>query len=139
MRVFVLLFLFVGFLAYSQTGSLISNKWVIDVEAMEPVIEARLNSNPSFGNLSESEKKIAIQTTLNQIAKSNVEYKADGTYLSETSSKKKTGKWRLDKETNTLYVNVEEKEMIYKIVSISKNELKLENNDGVKLYFKLMQ
>lgn len=138
MRVFVFLFFFISCSANSQIENLISNKWIIDVVAMEPVIEARLNSDPNYSNLPDSEKQIAIQTALNQIAKSNVEYKADGTYYSETSSKKKNGKWRWDKESNKLFVNVEGKELTYKIISVSKNELKLENSDGIKLYFKPM-
>lgn len=139
MRIFVLLSLFVSIYAHSQTENLICKKWIIDVAAMKPVIEARINSDPNFSNLSDSEKQIAIQTALNQIAKSNVEYKADGSYYSETSGKKKSGKWRWDKESNKLYVSVEGKELIYNIISVNHNELKLENNEGVKLYFKLMK
>lgn len=138
MRIFVLLSLLVSLYAHSQTENLITKKWIIDTTAMKPVIESRLNSNPNFNNLSESEKKSAVQTALNQIAKSNVEYKIDGVYYSETSSKKKTGKWKFDKESNLLHVNVEGKDLIYKIISVNKNELKLENNEGVKLYFKIM-
>lgn len=107
--------------------------------AMEKVIEARLNSSMVFRFLSDDNKKIAIQKALKEISKSNVEYKIDGTYYSETSNKKSIGKWKLNKEANLLYVNVEKKELVYKIITISKNELKLENDKGAIISFKQNQ
>ncbi len=135
MRILAVCFLLATFLTQAQTENLISKTWIIDVKAMEPVIAARLNSNPNFTNLSESEKKIAIQTALDQISKSKVEYRADGTYFSETSSKKKNGKWRFDKDKNILYVSTEDKELVYTLISVSEEKLNLKTDANLTLFF----
>lgn len=134
MRNLIVCFFLLSLSAYSQTESLIAKNWVIDLKAMEPAIETRLQTNPNFSNLSEAEKKLAVQTALSQISKSKIEYRVDGTYYSETSDKIKNGKWRYDKEKNKLYVDADNKEMIYTVLSVNEDKLQLQTDTGISLF-----
>ncbi len=121
--------------ANGQTQSLLTKKWKIDIESMRPVIEERLNNREDMKNLDDLNKKVAIEQALNQISSNIIEYKNDGSYISINSKDKKVGKWNLNSDSTMVKVELDGKEINYKIIMLTEDKLHLIANNGLNLHF----
>lgn len=116
---------------------LLIKKWKVDVELMRPVIAQMLSERPDMTGLNEINKKVAIQTALDQIAFNTIEYKQDGTRESVTSKGKTTEKWKYNEVTNTIIVETEKnKEKIFNIIKLEADKLHLRTEDNKDLFLK---
>jgi|GEM_PF-7117455 len=136
----LLVFIFTLTGIYGQSGEtkdLLINKWVIDKDAMKPVIEKVLAKNPQYLMQDEVSKKQSVNTVIDQqLSGIKIEYKKDRTYTkSDPNDSNTTGNWTLDTNGRELTTKSGDKpEKKYTIVNISKTKLHLnligkENSD----------
>ena len=126
--------------ATAQTGEskkLIVNKWLIDKEAMKPVIKTMLATNPQFMGLDEATKESTLGMVLEQISGLRVEYKSDGSMLRNDVNGEVAGTWALSADGKELTTKSEGKpDKKYTLLEISKTKLNLMSSDGKNIILK---
>lgn len=136
----VLLVVFSITASSAQSGEakkLIVNKWVIDKEAMKPIISIMLATNPQFAGLDEASKASTLNMVLEQVAALKVEYKADGSMQRTDPTGDVTGSWSLSddgKELTTKATGKPDKK--YTLLEITKTKLNLMSLDGKNIILK---
>ena len=121
----------------AESKKLIVNKWVMDLEAMKPVVMTLLATNPQFLALDEATKATATEQTMAQLATLKVEYKADGVMLRNDPTGAVTGTWSVSEDGKELTTKTEGKpDKKYKIQEISKTKLNMMSADGRNLILK---
>lgn len=140
-------FLLVAFsisLASAQSGDakkLIVNKWVIDQEAMKPLIMTMLATNPQFASMDDATKTSTMGMVMQQISSMKVEYKADGAMLrTDPSGGNVAGTWALSADGKELTTKAEGKpDSKYKILELTKTKLNFTTADGKNIILKSEQ
>lgn len=126
-----------SFAQSENTKDLIANKWIIDQEAMKPVLQKMLEENPQTSALDELNKQVALSTALNQISTIKIEYKKDGSLASVNPNGNSVGVWSLSSDGRELTTKTEGKpEKKFTIIEISKLKLQLLTADKKSLFFK---
>jgi len=121
----------------ADSKALIVNKWVIDKEAMKPVVLAAYALNPQFMAMDEAGKAAAISMTMDQLDKLKVEYKIDGVMLRNDPTGFVTGKWSLSEDGKVLTTKAEGKpDKVYNILEISKNKIDMMSTEGRNIILK---
>lgn len=139
-------FLLVAFaisISSAQSGDakkLIVNKWVVDVEAMKPVIMTMLGTNPQFSGMDEATKTSTLAMVLQQISSLKVEYKPDGAMHRTDPSGSVTGTWSLSADGKELVTKAEgTPDKKYTVMEISKTKLSMLSSDGRNIILKTEQ
>lgn len=126
-----------SFAQTSESKKLIVNKWVIDKEAMKPVLMVMLGGNPQFAALDEASKASTLNMVLEQVASVKVEYKADGSMERTDSTGTGTGTWTLSADGKELTSKSEGKpDKKYTLLEISKTKLNMMSSDGKNIILK---
>lgn len=121
----------------ADSKKLIVNKWVIDQEAMKPVLKAMLATNPQFLALDEATKESTMTMAMQQLATMKVEYKADGTLQRKDPNGEATGNWILSDDGKEFTNKVEGKaDKKYTILELTKTKLSILSSDGRNLILK---
>lgn len=136
-------FLLVAFaitLSSAQSGDakkLIVNKWVVDVEAMKPVIMTMMATNPQFAGLDEATKASTLTMVLQQISSMKVEYKTDGVMQRTDPSGNINGTWALSADGKELVTKAEgTPDKKYTLVEVTKTKLNMLSSDGRNIILK---
>ena len=121
----------------NDAKKLIVNKWVIDQEAMKPVIMTMLATNPQFAGLDEASKASTLAMVMGQVSSVKIEYKADGTMLRTDSSGDGAGTWTLSADGKELTTKSEGKpEKKFTILELAKTKLSIVAPDGKNVILK---
>lgn len=121
----------------TDAKKLIVNKWVIDKEAMKPIIMAMMATNPQFMGMDEAGRASTIEMVMEQASKLKVEYKADGTLSRTDSTGDGVGTWTLSADGKELTTKSEGKpEKKFTILEISKTKLNVMSSDGRNVILK---
>lgn len=124
----------------NESKKLIVNKWVIDKEAMKPIITMAMATNPQFASLDEAAKLNVFNMTFEQISKLKVEYKADGVMLRTDPTGDISGTWSLSDDGKELTTKAEGKpDKKYSVVELSKTRLSMMSVDGRNIILKLAE
>lgn len=121
----------------TEAKKLIVNKWVIDKEAMKPIITAMLATNPQFMGLDEASRASTLDMVLGQVSNVKIEYKADGTMLRTDSTGDGTGTWTLSADGKELTTKSEGKpEKKFTLLEVTKTKLNMMSSDGKNVILK---
>jgi hypothetical protein len=121
----------------NDSKKLIVNKWVIDKEAMKPIIMTMLSTNPQFAGMDEATRASTLTMALEQISSLKVEYKADGTMLRNDPTGSVAGNWSLSEDGKELTTKAEGKpDKKYTLLEISKTKLNLMSAEGRNIILK---
>jgi hypothetical protein len=124
----------------TDSNKLIVNKWVIDKEAMKPIIAMMLATNPQFAGLDEATKSSTLDMALEQASSLKVEYKADGTMLRTDPTGETAGTWSLSADSKELTTKAEGKpDKKYTVLVLSKTSLSMMSADGRNIILKAAQ
>ena len=127
--------------AFAQSGetkNLLINKWVIDKEAMKPIITIMLASSPQAAALDAAGKEANINAILDQISGVKLEYRKDGTFTgSNPDGSNTTGNWALSANEKELTTKAGDKpEKKYTIGAVSKTILHLVGEGNREIFLK---
>ncbi|XLS29314.1 hypothetical protein ACJD0Z_00500 [Flavobacteriaceae bacterium M23B6Z8] len=138
MNICIVLLLFTGSLfAQTDNTALISKKWVINKEAMRPVIADLLSTDPETAGLKGAAKESAISEGLERISKMRIEMQADGSAVMASARGEDKGTWRFANNETVLYTKRDGgKENKFTIKSLTENELVIVSVNKVKLILK---
>lgn len=89
----------------SDTKVLLINKWVIDREAMRPILKAKPETDHKSAMAGAAFKEANVSEMLDDMLRFKIEFKQDGTFIASHTNSNITGKWSLRKN---------EKELIFK-------------------------
>jgi len=127
--------------AFAQSGEtkkLLINKWVIDKEAMKPIAEVMLATNPQYATQDAAGKEATINMALDQLSGVKREYLNDGTYKgTNPGGSNIIGKWALSPDEKELIIKAENKpEQKVKVAAISKTKFHLIAEGNRDLFLK---
>jgi hypothetical protein len=128
--------------AFAQSGetkNLLINKWIIDKEAMKPIIGIMLATNPQFSTLDAAGKEGFLNTIVDQqLSGIKLEYRKDGTFTgSNPDGSNTTGNWTLSTNEKELTTKAGDKpEKKYNIVAVSKTKLHLMGEGNREIFLK---
>lgn len=126
-----------SFAQLGESKKLIVNKWVIDKEAMKPIVMTMLATNPQFTSLDEAGKLSNLNMILEQLSSLKVEYKADGIMLRNDPTGSVSGTWALSDDGKELITKAEGKpDKKYSLLELTKTKLNLMSSDGRNLILK---
>jgi len=119
-----------------QSGSsnpISDKKWKVDPEA---TFNATLNNLPADKRkYILSDGKEIIKNQKDEMAKTRMEFKIDGTYIISGTGNDEKGKWKLSEDKNILTTTNEKgTEQKLKIIELSKNKFVLEAGEGVSKF-----
>ena len=126
--------------SFAQTNDskkAIVNKWVIDKEAMKPIISIMLATNPQFAALDEASKASTLNMVMEQVSALKVEYKADGVMLRTDPTGDVAGTWSLSDDGKELTTKSEGKpDKKYSVLALTTTKLSLMSPDGKNIILK---
>lgn len=138
MTICIALFICAGSLyAQSSKTELISKKWVINQEAMRPVIAEILKLDPETASLTGEARESAISEGVKRLAKMRIEMNTDGSAIMASSKGEDKGTWRFNKKETELYTKRKgSKERKFTIKSLSEDQLVIVSSNNIKLILK---
>jgi hypothetical protein len=113
-------------------------KWIIDKEAMKPVIIELLMASPQMAEFDKEMKKITIDNAVNTLARLKMHIQPNGKMLVQNDAGKDMGIWRFNADKTELYTQSSDgktKEN-FLVETLTTDRLVLVGKKNVKLIFR---
>lgn len=119
-------------------NDLLIKKWIVDTVAMKVVFLEKLEKDPKYEGLDDEQKKIAVKTAIDKVAKLTIEYKSDGTCISTTSKGSSKSLWNINNNGKTITTKTDGKpDKIITIREVSENKLVIISSEGTIICLKV--
>ncbi len=135
----MLVFLTSGALfAQSNKTKLISKKWIVNKEAMRPVITKMILDDPTVAELDNDMKLQTVKNAIHIISKLRIELSTQGTIITRSTKGVDTGTWKFSRDETKLYTQSSDGKIKEQFIvqTLNNSKLVLATPNNVQLIFR---
>lgn len=124
--------------AQSSKTKQISKKWVINKEAMRPIITKLLMTSPKMGEFNKEMREITIENAVSMISRLKMDIRTTGAIVVQNDVGKDMGTWKFSSDETKMYTQSSDgktKEQ-FLVETLTNSKLVLVGPKDVKLIFR---
>lgn len=125
---------------FAQSGKtqMLSKKWVINKQAMKPIITKLLLASPQMADFTKEMQEITIKNAVDKIGNLKMDIRPTGSIMVQNDTGKDLGTWKFNSDQTKLYTSSSDGKTNEQFIieTLSTEKLILVGDGNVKLIFR---